>query len=275
MKLEPLQHAAALSRADFRAQHVQRSRPVVLRGAASHWPAMKSWTFPSLGALFGEQRVRVRGSDSALDVFFGGQHEREMTFSQYLDEILDTKRDGPRPYLGNLWLNHPQMEAAVLKLFEDFQFADYFSEEPDYQVRVWVAGQGQRSTIHNDSYENMNAQVVGNKRFLLFAPESHDLLYPQKINDQLWASPVNPQAPQLEAYPRFSELSGFECLLQPGDVLYIPKYWWHQALSESACINLNCWSYSQNAIDATWENERLRRTPLPCKSQHAGQGLAG
>lgn len=272
MKLAPLQNAQALSRGEFRAQHMQSSRPVVLRGAASHWPAIKAWTFSSLGAMFGDQRVRVRGSDSALDVFFGGQPEREMTFSQYLKEILDAKREGPRPYLGNLWLNHPQMEAAVLKLFDDFQFADYFSDETDFQVRVWLAGQGQRSTIHNDSYENLNAQVVGNKRFLLFPPDAHDLLYPQKINDGLWASPVDPQAPQLESYPRFAELSGFDCLLQPGDVLYIPKFWWHQALSESACINLNCWSYSRDAIDATWESERLRRQSAGTAGRIAEQG---
>ena len=36
---------------------------------------------------------------------------------------------------------------------------------------------------------------------------------------------VNFDKPDREKFPLFRDLEGFECILEPGEVLYIPMYW--------------------------------------------------
>ena len=36
---------------------------------------------------------------------------------------------------------------------------------------------------------------------------------------------VDFDSPNHEKYPQLKDLVGYECVLQPGEVLYIPMYW--------------------------------------------------
>ncbi len=239
------------------AQHCKAGLgPSVWRGGASMWTAVREWSFERLRARFGDQQMRVRGSDQALDVFFGAVGEREMTFSDYLDAILAPQQDMSRPYLGNFLVNHPLMVPEVLRLIDDVDFPEIFPELASRQFRIWVAGAGQQSTIHNDNYENINAQIIGTKRFLLFPPEDHPFLYAQEVNESLWSSPVNSNQPDLQQHPRYHQARALEYTLQPGDLLHVPKFWWHQATSLTVAININVWHLLGGELDETW-SERL------------------
>eukprot|EP00118_Oscarella_pearsei_P003786 m.15755 g.15755 ORF g.15755 m.15755 type:complete len:116 (+) comp26530_c0_seq1:144-491(+) len=46
-------------------------------------------------------------------------------------------------------------------------------------------------------------------------------------------------------FPRFREVHGYETVLSPGEVLYIPAYWWHYIESErdSMTVSLNFWFF--------------------------------
>ncbi|HEX8216678.1 MAG TPA: cupin-like domain-containing protein [Allosphingosinicella sp.] len=254
--IDSVEEVGSIPAAAFIERFVERSRPVVLRGIASGWTAVRHWTFPALRAGFGNQRMRVRGSDQALDVFFGSADEREMSFADYLDAILADATVKRRPYLGNFLLNHPEMDPVVLRLLDDLAFPDFFATLPERQLRIWVAGAGQQSTIHNDNYENLNAQIIGRKSFRLFAPGEHDKLYAERVNEGLWSSPIEIGAPQLDRYPRFAEARALHCTLAPGDMLYIPRFWWHQATADTASININAWHYLGAGRDETWEARR-------------------
>jgi lysine-specific demethylase 8 len=272
MKLQPVAQVTQFTPEGFHDQFVGPSRPVVLRGAAGDWPSVRYWTFDRLRARFGDQRMRVRGSDRALDVFFGAVTEREMSFAEYLDAILSDQVSGRRPYLGNFLLNHPQMDAAVLQLLDDARFPPLFPSLPEMQIRIWVAGPGQQSTVHNDNYENLNAQIIGRKRFILFPPESHERLYARKVNDALWSSPIDTEAPQLDLYPGFEGIEGQQCELEAGDILFIPKFWWHQAISTTASINLNSWYYIDAVTDETWEDRLFGARQLAAEPALAERG---
>lgn len=43
---------------------------------------------------------------------------------------------------------------------------------------------------------------------------------------------VNFDNPDFEKFPKFLEIEGVEAVLGPGDVMYIPIYWWHYVESE-------------------------------------------
>jgi hypothetical protein len=72
-------------------------------------------------------------------------------------------------------------------------------------------------------------QVFGQKRIVLYPPDQTPKLYPGA-----WWSPsafnhteVNFIRPDLQKHPRFADAASVECVLSPGDTLYIPLHWWH------------------------------------------------
>jgi hypothetical protein len=43
---------------------------------------------------------------------------------------------------------------------------------------------------------------------------------------------VNFESPDFEKFPKFRNIAGVDAVVGPGDVLYIPNYWWHYIESE-------------------------------------------
>jgi lysine-specific demethylase 8 len=123
------------------------------------------------------------------------------------------------------------------------RFPNYFPNQTYGDLRFWMGAPGQKSTIHNDNYHNLNAQLYGRKTFLLFAPDQYPFLYTRPMNQTCWASPIDPEQREHENYPLFARAEAFEAQLQAGDLLYIPIFWWHQATAVSLSINVSMFSY--------------------------------
>jgi hypothetical protein len=52
------------------------------------------------------------------------------------------------------------------------------------------------------------------------------------------SSPIDPNKPNLKRYPLYQLVgSPYEVIMEPGDVLYIPSFWYHQV--ESSCRHLS------------------------------------
>ena len=45
-------------------------------------------------------------------------------------------------------------------------------------------------------------------------------------------SPVDILNPDLERFPLFTRARRLECTLTPGDVLFMPAFWWHEVQSQ-------------------------------------------
>ena len=41
-------------------------------------------------------------------------------------------------------------------------------------------------------------------------------------------SQVDLEQPDLQKFPRFGRAKRYELMLEPGDMLFIPAFWWHQ-----------------------------------------------
>jgi hypothetical protein len=254
MQLKPIERIEKPGVEQFQHEFVMQDKPVVISGVANDWPACSLWKPDILKSMFGDVRVPVRQSDNELDVFFGESTAvTEISIADYIDSIESLNTDSQRPsYLGNLSLTSPLAQEYFDQLKLHFDFPNYFPENSGCDIRIWMGAANQKSTIHNDPYHNFNAQIFGKKLFLLFSPEEQEKLYVKKWDDELWTSPVDPQEPNLEIFPLFSQVHGLKASLQPGDILFIPAFWWHQALSITTTININMWLYTEK-ICKGWE----------------------
>jgi hypothetical protein len=101
---------------------------------------------------------------------------------------------------------------------------------------LWIAPRATTSSLHHDGdYDNLNLQIAGKKLFLLLPPPRHEVVHSYGSAE----SPVNPFIPDLTRFPRFAAADPVEATLSPGEVILIPKYWWHCVYTVEPAVNLS------------------------------------
>ena len=125
------------------------------------------------------------------------------------------------------------------------------------QVNYWFGKENVTAYTHYDTSYNLHAVIYGRKKFLLFAPVSYRELglYPclHEFYRQVHADTLNRSVVEsLETPP-------IEVELGPGEVLYIPPYWFHIVVTMETTISLNVWSNSESYLIM----EEVFAAPIP------------
>ena len=111
------------------------------------------------------------------------------------------------------------------------------------RINCWLGTSGTVTPLHYDSYDNVFVQIVGLKKLILFSCFDGPCLYAGSRTDGIFAqgniSPVDPEVPDLQKYPRFAEAMRREVILGPGDVILIPSGVWHHVRSPSVSCSLS------------------------------------
>lgn len=95
---------------------------------------------------------------------------------------------------------------------------------------------------HYDVYDNILVQVKGKKSVILFPPSDAKNLY--VVGDKSLIPHFNCAMDILiQKYPLVKYLNGHQVVLDEGDILYIPNYWWHSITSLTFSVGINIfWS---------------------------------
>ncbi len=223
--------SAALFDSDF----VQASRPVILRGAITDWPAMDKWCLSYFKDAFGERELPVvREREGELyDAQRGLNYER-IRLGDYCDLLADGK-----PH--DLYIT-VRVDEQVPELFDDIRRPEYMAGAPWARSRFWLGAAGTKSPLHRDLPENLYAQIGGRKHFLLLDRRHTRMVYRHAFYSGVPNySPVDAEQPDLTRFPRFRDAPLLRAVVEPGDLLYIPSLWWHQARTLSTSMSINLW----------------------------------
>jgi hypothetical protein len=221
----------------FRRDVMAAGKPVVLRGAARHWPMLAGGRDTVIAELLAFDAGRSAemfvgppaiGARYHYDEALAGFNFTRTTlpFREALARVLDTagQPDSPSLYMGSLTSENcfPGIEAVVRLPFVP----------PTARPRIWI---GHASTVacHYDTMDNVACVAAGRRRFTLFPPEAIADLYVGPIDHTMAGQPVGlavGSAPGDARFPRFERIRDRALVveLEPGDALYVPKLWWHQ-----------------------------------------------
>jgi Cupin-like domain len=236
----------------FEREYSTPGKPAILKGAASSWRAVTSWTPQSLAAKYKDIKInpKVNLPDSEVPyVYKDKNHRQEMT----IGEFVKLMESGNRCYF----------DQANTKSFEELRNDFDFKELGAWDLKLiglWI-GASTCSGLHYDWSDNLLVQVHGTKKAVLASPEDSPNLYP--FPDNHTKSQVAAENPDLKAHPRLKYVTLLDGNLEPGDVLFIPKGWWHYLKSSESSISLTCWfGISQTPMDQLKTIIRMRRLSI-------------
>ncbi|KAI0469538.1 hypothetical protein F4859DRAFT_134575 [Xylaria cf. heliscus] len=194
------------------------------------------------------------------------------------DPNPDNTKDKPTAYLAQhqLFTQLPTLRNDVL--IPDYCYTspplhptDPSLDQPELAaplLHAWLGPPGTISPLHTDPYHNVLAQVVGRKYVRLYAPrETARLAARGRENGVemgntsaldvgvLEGWDCDPEAGEEEGEGKeeeegeeeedrikaFKAIPFVDCILEPGDVLYIPIGWWHYVRGLSVSFSVSFW----------------------------------
>ncbi|XP_070565402.1 jmjC domain-containing protein F-like [Ptychodera flava] len=108
-------------------------------------------------------------------------------------------------------------------------------------MQLWIGTRGNVTPLHYDRNHGLLAQIVGRKELLLFSPEDTSNLYPYpSYSNRSHTSRVNLRELETEGsrFPKLEDAQRYHCILQPGELLYMPPFWWHDVTSLDDCVSI-------------------------------------
>uniref|UniRef100_A0A7S0HV28 JmjC domain-containing protein n=1 Tax=Hanusia phi TaxID=3032 RepID=A0A7S0HV28_9CRYP len=155
------------------------------------------------------------------------------------------------------------------KILDDFKHVDWGTVYGwkaqlgfgDLTTNLLLVGTtGHVTPAHYDEQHNFFCQLQGRKQVILFSPSEWAKMYPfplhhacdrQSMVDvfrMAWPALDNNgnyfgQMPSHDRmlFPNFERASGYEAIVHPGEMLYIPSYWWHHVINLEETVSLTFW----------------------------------
>jgi lysine-specific demethylase 8 len=226
---------------EFEESYYLKNRPCVIRGGALEWPARKKWNPEYLTGLYGSKMVDITMSSGSSFKYSVSKAGKGMLRTSFQEAIKLVKTDFASTGI-RYYLMQKTIAGDFPELLQDIEDPRWVKKPGIIGARnLWIGAAGNVSNLHYDLSNNFLVQVEGRKRFILFSPEDYEYVYPAEKTARPNLSQLDPENPDNERFPLFKLARPITFILDPGDVIYMPPFWWHQVHSLDYSISVNFW----------------------------------
>lgn len=220
---------------DFARRHWTQE-PYAAPGAASAWSSRCGWDV--VARLLEETPCDVVVARAGALRDGAGEPARPRT----LAEAQALLGDGWSLALRRAHLHDPVLAELAQLVAEAFHGAinlQLYCSPPDGSSFGW----------HYDAEDVFTVMCAGTKRYRLRRNTVHPEPVPESMpRDMAWERERSP---------------GVECTLAPGDLLYIPGGWWHDARGDSACLSIGVGVMAETPLELLeFVRRRLAQTRI-------------
>lgn len=232
LRFRPVDRRARLSVREFKREYQVAGKPVIIPDAIESWNARSSWTFDYFKSRYGQARLLVYRYDNDK---YRPENVSHMRLADYIDGVSSNDWHSFPWYVRDNWAlltEYPELSADYT--YPQY-FFDWFSRLPSFlrlrYPRVFIGPKGAVTPLHRDIWGTHAwlSQLVGRKRWILFSREEAKLLY----NNE-----VNPDSPDFKRFPLLRHTHPYECVLSPGETIFVPGGWPHYVVSLDPTISL-------------------------------------
>ena len=224
-RIIPIERRKNLSIKEFKDTYLKKGIPVIMEGAANEWNCVNDWSL--------EYFKKLHGDDEILLVQLQKEGYPYETIT--LGEVIDDMRTGG----GKYYRFYPLLERHPEHI-KDFDYKWLLQHKNTVNwfeaFQVFIGGKGSATGLHNAGSCNMFVQVHGKKHWRLFPPYYTMIIDPDPVKNVYRHAPmrsatVTPFDPFNPDYSRpfelFKYIDTLDAELGPGDVLWLPPYYWH------------------------------------------------
>lgn len=206
-----------------------------LTDCINDWPALSLWSVEYI-----LQKARFR----TVPIEIGSKYtddtwtQKLMTIGDFVDQYIKNKQSE----IG--YLAQHNLFNQIPEFLDDIGVPSHIKEnygKVDVDISVYFGPAGTVSPLHYDPKHNLLAQVFGRKYVRLYSKETTKYLYPRHNTWLNNTSQVDVENPDLESFPLFEKAAYHECILGPGDLLYIPPGYWHHVRSLDISLSISFW----------------------------------
>ena len=223
-------------------------QPVIMENFANvaGWEAVRNWSIERFANTFGDVEIYPRVNYPDPDHWWINPFEtlskdfppfEKMTFRQFFRRALAEGVERSPIYWRNRGHNQEIAHFALASFFAGVHFEDIIPVSAEKDVQLLIGSAGTKAGVHQDDRHNFLIQVAGSKKVMLVSPYFTRCVHPfAGLPDK---SPVN--LDRLEKrYPHLAEAVVLVGAIAPGEVLFIPRGWWHTLRADEPTIMLGC-----------------------------------
>ena len=243
--LESICEIDELSLEQFVSEFKQKEKPIKITNTINHWPAIDNnsksqWNMEYFGRTMGHRTVPIEIGNRYTDLDWT---QTLMTTNTFIKEYVLNSNPKSVGYLAQ-----HELFNQIPELSDDFDIPLYCysgENDEDISINMWLGPSNTVSPMHTDPKHNCLCQVFGQKYVRLYTSNQTEFLYPYDPNDML-SNTSQIDLDQdfheiVKSFPKFEKAKGYECIIGPGDILYIPPKCWHFVKSLSNSCSLSFW----------------------------------
>ncbi|XP_057553758.1 HSPB1-associated protein 1 isoform X3 [Hippopotamus amphibius kiboko] len=213
-------------------------QPAVFCNMVFDWPA-QHWTAKHLSEVLHDKQIRFRMGTRSTDT--APQFETtcsyvEATLEEFLTWNCDQSRiSGPfKDYDRSKFWAYADYKYFIslfedkTDIFQDVIWSDFgFPGRNGQESTLWIGSMGAHTPCHLDTYGcNLVFQVQGR------IPYEESSVF----------SKISVVHPDLKRFPQFRKARRHMVTLSPGQVLFVPRHWWHYVESiDPVTVSINSW----------------------------------
>lgn len=213
---------------EFQKIYLSSNTPVLIKGMAKDWPAVKNWSLDYFKQNYGHEVVPTRLRGNELN------EEALRYVDMPLAKLIDNIYEGGYFFSGHvedIFNRNPHLREEInVPILQKYLCVGKISKIMSTQT--FISGPGTRSGFHCTGVPNLFIMVHGVKEWTFVNPKHSLFMYPAARKDMFYSMSEidwNQSYEDLDkaGFPLYKYIPKYFARLEAGDVLFSPQWWWH------------------------------------------------
>lgn len=225
----------------FRELTNNKTTPLVIRGLIKECPAVKMWSEDYFSTNYGDTKLltllkgdKDNNNNTRSKAYTSFTERLDCDYLSLRESIENMKVTSGKFYINNvteIFHLHPEL-IRDLDLNQLHQVDSSIDEKTWLKVNMFLGGEGSGSSLHCAVGGNFFFNVYGKKKWVLINPKYTPFL--KSTPAEHFGFVISGEDLENPSSVRWNNLiPKYEVILNPGDVLYIPPWWWHYVHNET------------------------------------------